>query len=260
MFSSNLIKKSIYLAFFCTIFSFASLAQGDMEISGHFGMKFGSTINLDEIVRESQNWDVNQKNRTFHLGEDLIYRLVMENASLGIGVRYRFAFTGERDFEGTDSNTQRGENDTDDKYQFNHHRVALLANYRFHFDHFFIGPVLGIDIWKYLKYTDTDENGGSTTAHELSSSQFLWDQISGQLGVELGYKITRNILVKLEAGYDLSGFSSLECKMNSSQCDDNVLENRSSDENDANQSKTLKLSGFYATLGIGLVFGETHEH
>ena len=260
MLSLNYIKNVVYLLIFFTIFSFSGFARGNVEISGHFGMKFGSTLNLDEIVRESQNWDVDQKNRTFHFGEDLIYRLMMENASLGIGVRYRLAFTGQRDFDGTSSNSQRGENDEDDKYQFNHHRIALLANYRFHFDHFFVGPMLGIDIWKYLKYTDTDEDNGSITTYELKSSQFLWDQISGQLGLELGYQITHNLLVKLEVGYDLSGFSDLECKRNSQVCGDDVLENRSTDEEDTNQSKTLKLSGFYATLGIGLFFGETPEH
>ena len=141
MLGLNAIKHSIYLAIFVIILSFTSLAWGNMEISGHFGMKFGGTLNLDEVVSETQNWDVDQKNRTFHLGEDLLYRLMMgDTGSLGIGVRYRVAFTGQRDFEGTGSD-QRGENDEDDKYSFTHHRVALLANYRFHFDHFFVGPV-----------------------------------------------------------------------------------------------------------------------
>ena len=253
---SSPIKYFIYLAIFITIFSFSSFAKGNMEISGHFGMKFGSTLNLDEIVTEAQDWDIDQKNRAFHFGEDLIYRIMMENGSLGIGVRYRFAFTGERDFEGNGSG-QRGESDENDKYQFSHHRVALLANYRFHFDHFFVGPVLGLDIWKYLKYTDMNEDNGTTT-YELTSNQLLWNQISGQLGLELGYKITHNLLVKLEVGYDLSGFSDLKCKINGAECDGDVLENRSTDEEDANKSKTLKLNGFYAALGVGLFFGQAH--
>ena len=181
----------------------------------------------------------------------------MENSSLGIGVRYRFAFTGQRDFEGTGDN-QRGQGDEDDKYHFNHHRIALLANYRFNFDHFFIGPVLSIDIWKHLKYTDTNQDTGTTT-YELTSSQLLWNQISGQLALELGYRVTHNILLKLEAGYDLSGFSDLKCKMNGEECGEDVLENRSTDEEDASKSKTLKLNGFYATLGIGLFFGQDDE-
>ena len=253
MLDFNQIKKIVYLVVFLVNLSFTSLAWSNMELSAHFGMKFGGTLNLDEVVTESQSWDVDQKNRTFHLGEDLLYRLVMNNVSLGIGVRYRFAFTGQRDFEGN-GNGERGEDDEDDKYSFTHHRMALLVNYRFHFDHFFVGPILGLDIWKYLRYTDTSEDNGGT-AYELTSNQALWNQISGQLGLELGYKITHNLIVKLEAGYDLSGFSDLKCKMNSQDCGSDVLENRSTDEEDGSKSKTLKLNGFYATLGIGLFFG-----
>ena len=251
------IKQFVYFIIFLVSLSFSSFAQGNMEISGHFGMKFGSTLNLDEIVREAQDWDVDQKNRAFHFGEDLIYRIMMENVSLGIGVRYQFAFTGQRDFEGTGTD-QRGENDEDDKYEFNHHRVALLVSYRFYFDHFFVGPVIGLDIWKYLRYTDINEDNSGTTVYELTSNQLLWNQISGQLGLELGYRVTHNLLVKLEAGYDLSGFSDLKCKMNGGECGNDVLENRSTDEEDANKSKTLKLNGFYAALGVGLFFGQSH--
>ena len=73
--------------------------------------------------------------------------------------------------------------------------------------------------------------------YELTSNQVLWNQISGQLGLELGYKITHNLIVKLEAGYDLSGFSDLKCKMNSQECGSDVLENRSTDEESGNESK-----------------------
>ena len=77
--------------------------------------------------------------------------------------------------------------------------------------------------------------------------------------MELGYKITHNLLVKLEAGYDLSGFSDLKCKMNGEECGSDVLENKSTDEEEGSKSKTLKLSGFYATLGVGIFFGQAHE-
>ena len=57
----NQIKQIVYLAVFLVSLNFTSLAWGNMEISGHFGMKFGSTINLDEVVTEGQSWDVDQK-------------------------------------------------------------------------------------------------------------------------------------------------------------------------------------------------------
>ena len=62
----NQIKKHIYLAV-CLVSLSVTNAQGNVEISGHFGMNFGSTLNLDEIVRESQDWDIDQKIEPFIL-------------------------------------------------------------------------------------------------------------------------------------------------------------------------------------------------
>ena len=41
----------------------------------------------------------------------------------------------------------------------------------------------------------------------LTSSQFLWNKITGQLALELGYMSASNFLVKLEFGYDIFGFN-----------------------------------------------------
>ena len=255
MLSFHQMKSSIYLAIFFASFSFSSFALSSVEVSGHFGMKFGSQLNLEEVVQDTEDWGVNQKNRPWHFGADVLYRQAMTSNSLGIGVRYRLAFTGQRDFEGTGDNS-RGEEDEDDKYKFTHHRMALLVNYRFHVSQFFVGPVLGIDVWKLLKYTDTNEDNSDITTYELSSNQFLWNQLSGQLGLEVGYKITNNFLVKLEGGYDLSRFSGLKCKTGEDlgDCDEDVLEPKGSGD-DADKTKTLKLDGFYATMGIGWFFG-----
>ena len=252
MLGLNKIRKFIYLAIFLIGFGVSTFAQGNTEISGHFGMKFGSKLNLDEVVQDDVNWGVNQKNRPWHFGADILYRQMMDSGSVGIGVRYRFAFIGERDFEGEGTGVRGAEND-DDKYKFTHHRFALLLNYRFYMNHFFLGPVVGIDVWKYLKYTDTNDD----TINELRSHQFLWNQISGQLGLEVGYNVTENLLVKLEGGYDLSGFSNLKCKTGDGDledCDEDVLEPKDTGE-DADKTKTLKLNGFYATVGIGWFFG-----
>ena len=257
MFGFHQIKNFIYLAVFLVGFSFSSFALGNFELSGHFGMKLGSQLNLDEVIQDTEDWGVNQKNRPWHFGADLFYRQMMEGGSLGIGFRYRLAFTGQKDFEGTGDSSRGGEDD-DDKYKFSHHRVALLANYRFHINQFFVGPILGIDVWKSLKYTDTNEENDNTTTYELSSNQFLWNQISGQIGLEIGYKITNNFLVKLEGGYDLSGFSGLKCKTGedlADDCDDDVLKPKGTGDEDADKTKTFKLSGFYAALGIGWFFG-----
>ena len=254
MLGLNQMKKVIYLAVFLVGLSFSSLAWGNAEISAHFGMKFGSKLNLQEITT-SNLWP-DQTNQSFHLGADVLYRHMMgDTGSFGVGARYRFAFTGSRDFEGI------AQAAADQKYQFNHHRVALLLNYRFHMDQFFIGPVVGLDIWKSLSFSWTpganERPSGDDPDTYFRSNQFLWDQITGQLGLELGYKPTDNLLVKLEAGYDLSSFGDLKCEtpnQNEETCTNGNTLVREGTGEDADTEK-LKLDAFYVTLGIGWFFG-----
>ena len=257
MLGLNQMKKFIYLMVFLVSLSFSNFAQGQgAEISGHFGMKFGSELNLKEIGSTNSGWE-DQKSMPLHFGADAIYRHMMnETGSFGVGLRYRLALTGEKDF---DNGTARA--DDDDKYKFTHHRIALLLNYRFHFDQFFVGPVLGVDVWKALKLSMMNQGDETGTNSEVRSNQFLWNQITGQLGLELGYKATDNLFVKLEAGYDLSSFGDLECKYASNaggtleECKNtNTLLSVTGTGDDA-KTKKLKLNGFYATLGIGWFFG-----
>ena len=266
MLGLNQMKKLMYLAVFLVSLSFTSFAQGNAEISAHFGMKFGSKLNLQEITTDNQDstLGIDQKNMPLHFGADALYRHMMnDTGSFGVGLRYRFAFTGEKDFDATSSADTSGiRDDENDKYKFTHHRVALLANYRFHIGQFFVGPVIGIDIWKSLKFSVTGL--GATTGHsyEFTSNQFLWNQITGQAGLELGYKVTDNLLAKLEIGYDLSSFSNLKCKMATGDNDltecaaggNHPLEMEGTGE-DAESKNAFKLGGFYATLGIGWFFG-----
>ena len=259
MLGLNQMKKFIYLGVFLVSLSFTSFAQGNAEISAHFGMKFGSKLNLQEIVHPNHLNDYSdQDNMPFNLGADILYRHMMsDSGSFGVGARYRWAFIGERDFDHVGNNEN-------DKYKFNHHRVALLLNYRFHMDSFFVGPVLGIDIWKHLRFAYIGGAAAGDRTTEFHSSQFLWDQITGQLGLELGYKATDNFFVKLEAGYDLSRFNDLECKTGLG--DSNVQDCESGStgapnpllgtfDGDDFESETLKLNAFYVTLGIGWFFG-----
>ena len=261
MLGLNQMKKFMYLAIFLVSLSFSSSAWSNAEVSGHFGMKFGSELNFKEVIAENHltDWS-NQKNMPFHFGADVLYRhMLNETGSFGAGVRYRFAFTGERDFDHTA--TVMNEND---KYKFAHHRLALLLNYRFHFDQFFVGLVVGLDIWKNLNLDYMGGSEGSDRTTEFSSSQFLWNQITGQAGLELGYKVTDNLLVKLEAGYDLSRFSDLKCKTGLGDndlvdCEDNSAAApnplRRTVNGDNAETEKLKLDGFYTTLGIGWFFG-----
>ena len=256
MLGLNQMKKIIYLAVFLVGFSFSSSAWSNAEVSAHFGMKFGSKLNLQEVGRSSLEW-VDQKNMPLHFGADVLYRHMMnDTGSFGVGLRYRFALTGEKDFD-----NRTGRADDDDKYKFTHHRVALLLNYRFHIDQFFVGPVLGVDVWKSLMFSIMNQGDATGTNSEVRSRQFLWNQITGQAGLEFGYNVTDNFLVKLEAGYDLSSFGDLKCKQASNvgstltECTNtDTLLNVTGTGEDVETEK-LKLSGFYATLGIGWFFG-----
>ena len=257
MLSLNLkqIKSLMYVAVFLGSFSLADTALGNAELSAHFGMNFGQELKLREITK-GEDILPNQKNRPFHLGADVLYRQMMDAASLGLGVRYRLAFTGAKDpldANGNDTPT------ADDKYKITHHRVALLLNYRFHLDQFFVGAVVGLDIWKSLNVSwegGASSNNNTTT---FKSRHFLWQSIGGQAGLELGYKINQNLLAKVEAGYDLLSFGDLKCQRSiqnnetEEQCVDRVIEKESADA-DA-KTKKFKLNGLYVTLGVGWFFG-----
>ena len=258
------IKNLIYLIVFFWGLSASSFTLDNTEVSAHLGIKFGSRLNLREITRSNQNEPLgrNQANRSFHLGLDVIYKniikdIIVDNTGLALGLRYRLAFTGERNFDGTGSTDGNIGNNQNDKYKFTRNRIALLANYRFHVDQFFIGPVLGIDIWKSLKFSATNLGGSGGNSYEFISRQFLWSQITGQLGVEGGYKINENLFAKLEIGYDLSRFSNLKCKMTESN---NALtgcieSNNPLEMEGAKSAHTFRFDALYVTLGVGWRFG-----
>ena len=80
--------------------------------------------------------------------------------------------------------------------------------------------------------------------------EFLWNKFTGQFALELGYMVTSNFLVKLEAGYDIFSIN---------------IEDIITDEDtvsvgyNGNEKVDLrygrKYNGFYATLGLGYFFG-----
>ena len=258
MYRFNHIKNLIYVAVFLVGFALSSFASANTELSGHFGMKFGGELDLQEIHKPNTTFLNNdQKTGSYlHFGADALYRQMMGegSSSFGLGVRYRFAFTGEKDFIGS-----ANDSDKNDKYKFTHHRAAFLLNYRFNMDQLFVGVVVGLDVWKSLKFTAIEvHNLGD---YYYTSNQFLWNQITGQVGLELGYKVTSNFLVKLEGGYDLSSFGDLKCKFKGNSadaetdCNDSNNYLKMTGAGDDAETEKLKLNGFYATLGIGWLFG-----
>ena len=225
-------SKVLLICLFTVLIS-SHVAYGGIEFSGHFGYKNGGQIELSD---NTVSLNTKEKNQPFHLGADTFYRYAMGSASFGLGLRYRFDFQGEK--------TARVNSSTAN-YKFTTHRVALLANYRMYIDQLFVGGVLGLDIWKSLNFSEDFGDGARVDGRnvrksEVRSNQFMWNQISGQLGLELGFMPTSNFFIKLETGYDLFSFTKLEVEW------DGVDQN-------APEENKMGLNGLYLTLGIGLL-------
>lgn len=176
----------IYLSFMFSILVFpdgSHSAYGNVEISGHFGKKF----------QEYGAWN-------FGVDALLYKRSFNDNLSAALGVRYRYLF------KSLDEDSIRvGETTiTAAGRKRNAHRLALLTNYRFHINQIFIGAIISIDIWKTLKATGelsaSGDGQNKSEGLDVTSNQFLWDELTGQFALEAGYMITPNFLVKLEAG------------------------------------------------------------
>ena len=227
-------RSKILLICLFTVLTSSHFAYSSAEFSGHFGKKFRGKIG---VLGGNIPINTQEKNQPWHLGADLLYRYLMENVSRGLGLRYRFGFQGERETE---------VNGITAKYKFITHRIVLLASYRFPVDQLFVGFVFGLDIWKSIKFSEdflgngVNIKGTSVKKSEIRSNQFVWNQLSGQLGLEFGFIVGSNFLMKLETGYDLFSFDDLELEYDG-------IDQEAPDENKMN------LNGFYITLGIGLL-------
>ena len=252
---------------------FSGLAQAQVEVQLNVGGQYGD-LNLADLapnVLQSQDsklsWDV---------GLDGLYRLPMHD-KFAVGLRYRYAFLTEQDYNATPtprSTSPEGETseasqtpesdggeqaapDSDaqqavtvdpaegtlGKYGYNYHRIALLLNYRFlnEAEGLFAGLVVGVDLWKKL----TLNVGATSTFPQLNNTRWIHQGLSGQLGVEAGYKVNQNFHVRAEIGYNYLPF-------NDWTLEDGETENAPGVT--ADDSK-LDLSGFYLTLGVGWFFG-----
>ncbi len=237
VYDQSIKKEFIYLF----IYLFSNLgfpggshfAYGNVEISGHFGKKL-------------------KKYGALNFGADtLFYRLSLdENSSFALGARYRYFFGSIA----TNINITGMTIETQEARKPHKHRLALLTNYRFLLHRsFFIGAIAGIDIWKFL--TLTNKISGSykeipaNADVNITSSQFLWNRITGQLALELGYMSTSNFLVKLEVGYDIFGFNKYKVEATA------TLEGTGTGTGSDDAEGDFNLNGVYATFGLGYFFG-----
>ena len=194
------------------------LIYGNMEFSTHFAKKF-------------------QTNGAWNFGVDTFYRLFLnENSRFATGIRYRYFFKS--------ISTSMKIIDVPASGKRNKHRLAFLKNYRFYIDRFFIGAIIGIDIWKSLNITAQGSEDGVNAEVSTTSMELLWNKLTGQLALELGYMITPKILVNLEIGYDLFGF-------NQSNTIERSDSSSRSERSNVEIGDNHKYNGFYASVGLG---------
>ena len=219
----NQLKKNLLTCLVVLVFlGISHFAHGNSstEFSAHFGKKF-------------------QDYGAWNLGLDTLYRVpINENSSFGLGARYRFFFKSESANSLTGSRKR------------NKHRLALLVNYRFHIKPFFVGVVLGIDLWKHFSESGSINISGSDLTMDVSSNEFLWNKLTSQIGVEVGYKIASNFLLKLETGYDLLSFKNCSESTESNNLGTEQESTITAGEYECNR----KFNGVYATVGVGYHF------
>ena len=207
--------KKILLFGSLILVSHSQVAYSNTELSFNFGKKF-------------------QVGGAFKGGYDLLYRFsINESSSAALGLRL-----------GT---LQKNNKVLPDRVNI---LFNFLTNYRFHVtESFFTGLIFGVDILKIHSISKSIEiSNDRNLGLSLTTTEYLWDRFTADIGLEMGYSVTPNVFFKLELGYDLLSF---KCIGNIRRLtEDNIR--LSSDDSDEECSE--KFNGIYATLGIGYHF------
>ena len=172
--------------------------------------------------------------------------------SFAFGGRYRYSFKSYNvsDLERF-NNIEEISNATIIEENIKAHRVPLLINYRYDITpEFSIGAVLAIDIWKTLGM-EANSSSAANIDFQFHSSQFLWERITGQLGVEFLYKFA-SLFVKLELGYDFYSFKAEDFLINGSSL--KVIAEDKERAESILDTTIFNFSGIYTSLGFGLFF------
>lgn len=215
-----------------SIMSFSSLTHANMEITAYGGKGFFHTNTETESPSPALN-TVKDEGPAWIFGLDVVYRSITADSNCGIGIRYQHNFI------------KRAAHAQGQQLNFDSNRFAILGSYRFitPADDADTGLFLGVlGAWDIFRSTSIKVDAGSSrseAAFEITNDQ--WFGLTGQVGLEVGYKWTSNFFIRGEVGYSLYGFSNLDCSDDDNRC------------GDLNNEK-LGLSSVYGTLGIGWFF------
>ena len=222
MFSSKKIFAYLVISFFLIDPSFS---YGNVEVLAHFGNDF-------------------QKAGALKLGVDVTYNFSIDkNSNFGLGGRYQALSKREHAAETSETTGAYKFITSEDQIR---QRFAFLVNYRFDIKPFFIGAFTVIDIWKPIS-GEVKNRYPDSISWNVRKNEFLWDKLTGQIGLEAGLKIISKLLIKIEIGYDYLTFQERTIIINrNSLNEDTSLRTQNKSES--------KFHGIYGLIGIGYLF------
>ena len=246
-----MITKSIRLLGPFMIFLFASSSYARIDVIIHGGIKRfnGTTVNMPSEGGPKTDWE----NHAWIFDTDILYRLP---AGFSIGLRYqhllssgRYAKIVESDSSSTDDARSSSEEEREEgllqTFRFNAGRMALLGRYRFinglGEEGFFTGVLVALDVFKFLTFDMRKTEEESSVDKTITNQSWLWGKVTGQVGLEFGFKWT-HLFLKAEVGYDLFSLSNLNCESQTNQCATHSPED------------TFNFNSIYGMLGIGYAF------
>lgn len=234
------LKSLVILVLLCGDFVYAKF---DMSIHGGLKRFDGSSVSAPSLGGSRANWE----NHVWILGTDVIYRLP---ANIGIGLRYQHLissgqYTPIRESEESETQEESRDSYLLQTFHSNTNRIALLGSYKFinstKAGGFFAGVLVAVDIFKTLNFDMPKTDESSSLDKTMSNQSWLWEKLSGQAGLEMGFKWTY-MFVKVEVGYSLLSFDNLECKSQTNECRTHSSED------------FFSFNAFYGVLGVGFAF------
>ncbi len=183
-----------------------------LEVTGLFGV-----TNISN-TRTPLQWN---------LSADILYRIMKYDRWMSsIGLRYRTFFSHPGSGNDSSNSIYAGE--------FTFHQVAFLSQTLIFFEdkskiRGFFGMVLGIGLWQSLRIDYKD-------SHYITSSRFLLNWLSYQLGIKTGIMLSSHFAFTTEIGLHQLGVYEYKEKAN----DDEIEE----------RDVYLPLSNMYVTLGL----------
>ena len=245
--------RSIRLLSFFVIYLFTnpSFAEIDVVVSGGMKRFNGTTVNMPSQAGPKTDWE----NHAWIFDTDILYKVSLR---FSIGVRYQHLLSSGRyarllgqnvsSAGEAVSSAEEAEGDFGllQTFRFNAGRLALLGRYRFYGaghdrEGFFMGLLVALDAFKFLSFDMRKTEEESSVDKTITQHTWLWERLTGQVGLELGFQWT-HFFLKAEVGYGLFSFSNFRCESDTNQCATHSPED------------IFNFNSFYGMLGIGYAF------